>query len=44
MLDAKEVPYASIRECGNYKNHSLELAQNVARKVLDAESNWLHVV
>jgi len=44
MLDAKEVPYASIRECGNYKNHSLELAQNVARKVLDAESNWLQVV
>lgn len=44
MLQAKEVPYASIRECGNYKNHSLELAQNVARRVLDARSNWLNVI
>jgi S-ribosylhomocysteine lyase len=44
MLAAKEVPYASIQECGNYKNHSLELAQNVARRVLDARSNWLNVI
>ena len=44
MLDAKEVPYASIRECGNYQNHNLELAQNIARRVLGAESNWLQVV
>lgn len=43
MLTAKEVPYANIAQCGNYKNHSLELAQNVARRVLDAESNWLKV-
>ena len=44
ILKAKEVPYASIRECGNYKNHSLELAQNIARRVLDARSNWLCVI
>ena len=43
MLTAKEVPYANIEQCGNYKNHSLELAQNIARRVLDAESNWLKV-
>jgi len=44
MLSATKVPYASIRECGNYKNHNLELAQNIARRVLDAQSNWLQVV
>jgi len=44
MLAATKVPYASIRECGNYRNHNLELAQNIARRVLDAESNWLKVV
>jgi S-ribosylhomocysteine lyase len=43
ILSATEVPYANIEQCGNYKNHSLELAQNVARRVLDAESNWLNV-
>ena len=43
MLQATEVPYASIRECGNYKNHSLELAQGVARKVLAGRSQWLQV-
>ena len=43
MLAAEKVPYASIQECGNYLNHNLELAQQVARRVLDAESNWLQV-
>ena len=44
MLGAKQVPYASIQECGNYLNHNLESAQNIARRVLDAQSNWLQVV
>ena len=44
VLIATEVPYASIRECGNYQNHNLGLAQNVARRVFDAKSNWLQVV
>jgi S-ribosylhomocysteine lyase len=44
VLQAREVPYASIQECGNYRNHSLELAQKLAGRVLDAESNWLQVV
>jgi S-ribosylhomocysteine lyase len=44
ILAATEVPYASIQECGNYQNHSLELAQNIAREILAAESRWLQVV
>ena len=44
VLSAKQVPYASIQECGNYQNHNLESAQNIARRVLDAQSNWLQVV
>lgn len=43
MLTADKVPYASIQECGNYLNHSLEHAQAVARRVLEAEPHWLQV-
>ncbi|MCL5611938.1 MAG: S-ribosylhomocysteine lyase [Chloroflexi bacterium] len=44
ILKASKVPYVSIEQCGNFKNHSLELAQNLARRVLDAKSNWRQVV
>jgi S-ribosylhomocysteine lyase len=44
MLRATKVPYASIQECGNYQNHSLELAQQVARRVLQAQPDWLKVI
>ena len=44
VLSAREVPYANIAQCGNYKNHSVELAQGVARRVLDARSHWRQVV
>ncbi|MEP0804872.1 MAG: S-ribosylhomocysteine lyase [Chloroflexota bacterium] len=44
ILVASEVPYANIQQCGNYKNHSLELAQKLARRVLDAKANWRTVV
>lgn len=44
VLAASEVPYANIAQCGNYKNHSLELAQALARRVLDAKSNWRQVI
>ena len=44
ILSASEVPYVNIMQCGNYKNHSLELAQQLARRVLDAKSNWREVV
>jgi S-ribosylhomocysteine lyase len=44
ILTATEVPYANIRECGHYENHSLELAQHLARKLLDKKSEWRKVV
>jgi len=44
VLTASEVPYANIAQCGNYKNHSLELAQQLAKRVLDAKANWRQVV
>lgn len=44
VLAASEVPYANIAQCGNYKNHSLELAQALARRVLEAKSNWRQVI
>jgi S-ribosylhomocysteine lyase len=44
ILDAKNVPYTSIQECGNYQNHDLGLAQYIAEALLDARSNWLKVV
>lgn len=44
MLTATCVPYASIQECGNYRNHSLALAQALARRVLEARAEWLKVV
>ena len=43
VLTASEVPYANISQCGNYKNHSLELAQQLAKRVLEARSNWQQV-
>lgn len=44
VLTAAEVPYGNIAQCGNYKNHSLEMAQALARRVLDAKENWRQVV
>lgn len=44
MLSATAVPYTNIEQCGNYQNHSLELAQNVARRVLAAEANWQTII
>ncbi len=44
ILNAAEVPYANIAQCGNYKNHSLEAAQQLARRVLEAKAEWRQVV
>lgn len=44
MLSATQVPYTNIEQCGNYKNHSLELAQKVAQKVLAAQANWQTII
>ena len=41
---ATRVPYASIDQCGNYRNHNLELAQQVAREVLARKSAWREVL
>lgn len=44
ILTTSEVPYANIEQCGNYKNHSLELAQALARRILESKSNWRQIV
>ncbi|MCL4272286.1 MAG: S-ribosylhomocysteine lyase [Anaerolineales bacterium] len=44
VLAANEVPYANIAQCGNYKNHSIEMAQALARHILEMKDNWRQVV
>ena len=44
ILVATEVPYANIRDCGHYENHSLEMAQDVARRLLELKSEWRKVL
>lgn len=44
ILVASEVPYANIAQCGNYRNHSLELAQALAKRMLEAKSDWRQVL
>ncbi|MBI3163057.1 MAG: S-ribosylhomocysteine lyase [Chloroflexi bacterium] len=44
ILAAGEVPYANIEQCGNYKNHSLDMAQALARRILESKSNWRHII
>ncbi|MCF0148835.1 MAG: S-ribosylhomocysteine lyase [Clostridium sp.] len=34
VLEEKEVPAANELQCGNYRDHSIELAQEYAKKVL----------
>lgn len=44
ILQATAVPFVSIQQCGNYKNHSLEMAQTLARRVLTARDTWRQVI
>lgn len=44
ILIAKEVPYANIRECGHFENHNLDLAKDIARRLLDSKSSWRQVI
>jgi S-ribosylhomocysteine lyase len=44
ILTAEKVPYTSIQECGNYRNHDLGPAQNAARSILAEKANWLQVI
>jgi S-ribosylhomocysteine lyase len=41
LLDATEVPYRRIDQCGNYLDHDLRHAQNVARQILQGRAQWL---
>jgi len=42
-LEAKEVPLANVEQCGWAANHSLEDAQALARRVLEARAKWQKV-
>jgi S-ribosylhomocysteine lyase len=44
ILAAENVPFNNDEQCGNYRNHSLELAQALARRLLEAKANWRQVV
>ena len=44
ILTATEVPYANIRECGHFENHNLDLAKEVARRLLESKSSWQQIV
>ena len=44
ILSAKDVPFRSIEQCGNYKNHDLGLVQELARRVLREQKNWKRIV
>jgi S-ribosylhomocysteine lyase len=44
ILNASAVPYASVEQCGNYQNHSLELAQALATRILQSKASWRQVV
>ncbi|MCC6259890.1 MAG: S-ribosylhomocysteine lyase [Anaerolineales bacterium] len=44
ILKATAVPYANIQQCGNYKNHSVSMAQAVAQRVLAAQADWTKIV
>lgn len=41
MQHAEAVPYASIEQCGNWRNHSLPDAQHIAREILARRAHWL---
>lgn len=41
MQQAEDVPYASIEQCGNWRNHSLPDAQRIAREILARRPHWL---
>ncbi len=44
VVNATEVPYANIRDCGHFENHNLDLAKEIARRVLDVKSAWRQIL
>ncbi|TAN07576.1 MAG: S-ribosylhomocysteine lyase [Rhodanobacteraceae bacterium] len=43
VLQASAVPYARVDQCGNYRNHDLGRAQQIAREVLAHRATWWDV-
>lgn len=43
VLEATEVPYARVDQCGRWQNHDLGRAQAVARAVLERRAAWADV-
>lgn len=41
VQSATSVPYARIDQCGNWRDHSVERAQVVAREILAHRATWL---
>jgi S-ribosylhomocysteine lyase LuxS involved in autoinducer biosynthesis len=33
-----------VEQCGNYQNHSLQLAQALAQRILKSKDSWRQVV
>lgn len=44
VMKATEVPYVNIQQCGNFKNHNVEMVQKLAKRVLDEKTNWRQVI
>ena len=44
VQNATAVPYARIEQCGDFRNHSLELARKLALEVLESRATWLHAI
>lgn len=44
ILQAQEVPYARIDQCGEWENHTLEGSQAIAREALAARERWLEAI
>jgi S-ribosylhomocysteine lyase len=44
VLNATEVPYANVRDCGHFELHNLDLAKGVAQRLLDSKSSWRQIL
>lgn len=43
IMQANDVPYANIKECGQAAHHDLELSQSLAQELLSKKDSW-HVI
>jgi S-ribosylhomocysteine lyase len=44
LMDARDVPYARVDQCGNHRNHDLAGAQRIARDMIEKKPSWLNVI